>query len=130
VVDAVQFDARPARATRWREDLEPAAGAVADARYADGTPAVVRHGRSRYVGCWLDDAGWQAVLGAAARDAGLAPQPLPEGLRTSRVGGFVVACNFSDHTVQWAPSTHAGCLIGGRDLAPRGVSLWKAAPSA
>jgi beta-galactosidase len=129
VVDAVQFGSQGARATRWREDLQAAAGAVADASFADGAPAVVRLGRSRYVGCWLDDAGWQAVLGAAARDAGLVPQPLPEGLRTSRVGGFVVACNFSNDTVPWAPSTHAGCLIGGRELAPRGVSLWKAAPS-
>ena len=124
VSDTVLFGAREVAATRWREDLR-LDGAQADAAYADGAPAVTRHGRVRYVAGWLDATGWQLVLTAAARDAGLAPWPLPEGVRVSRIGGLTVACNFSNTTVPWAPPSSADCLLGSRELAPRGVSIWK-----
>jgi beta-galactosidase len=128
VSDAVAFGAQTINATRWREDLR-CTGAQVDASYAGGAPAVTRHGRVRYVAGWLDATGWQLVLDAAARDAGLAPQPLPDGVRISRLGTLTIACNFSNTTVPWAPSSSADCLLGSRDLAPRGVSIWKAVAS-
>jgi beta-galactosidase len=124
VSDAVGFGSRTVSATRWREDLRCIDAQVL-ASFADSAPAVTQCGRTRYVAGWLDAAGWQLVLGAAARDAGLAPQPLPDGLRISRIGTLTIACNFSNTTVPWAPSPSADCLLGSRDLAPRGVSIWK-----
>jgi beta-galactosidase len=124
VSDAVGFGSRTVSATRWREDLRCIDAQVL-ASYADGAPAVTQRGRTRYVAGWLDATGWRLVLDAAARDAGLAPQPLPEGLRISRIGTLAIACNFSNTTVPWAPSPSADCLLGSRDLAPRGVSIWK-----
>ena len=123
------FGNRTVNATRWREDLL-CTGAVAEASYADGAPAVTRHGHARYVAGWLDAVGWQLVLAAAAGDAGLATQPLPEGLRVSRLGSLTIACNFSNTTLPWAPSPDADCLLGSRELPPRGVAIWKARPSA
>jgi beta-galactosidase len=128
VSDGVGFGAQTVAATRWREDLR-CIGANVLASYADGAPALTQHGRARYVAGWLDAPGWQLVIDAAARDAGLAPQPLPEGLRVSRIGTLTIACNFSNTTVRWAPSPNADCLLGSRDLAPRGVSIWKAVAS-
>ena len=128
VVDTVTIGAHTVNATRWREDLQ-CVGATTEASYGDGHPAVTRHGRARYVAGWLDAVGWQLVLGAAASEAGLDPKPLPEGLRISRLGSLVVACNFSNTAVPWAPSPNADCLMGSRELAPRGVSIWKAVPS-
>ena len=129
VNDVVRVGNQAVNATRWREDLQ-CNGATPEASYADGSPAVTRHGHVRYVAGWLDAAGWQLVLSAAASDAGLAPQALPDDLRISRLGTLVIACNFSNHTVPWAPpSPNADCLLGSRELAPRGVSIWKAPPS-
>ncbi len=129
VVDAVVFGTHTVSATRWREDLRCDAATAVLARYADGAPAVTQHGRARYVAAWLDGDGWQLVLDAAARDAGLAPQPLPEGVRVSRLGTLTIACNFSNIAVPWAPPSSADCLLGSRELPPRGVSLWKAVAS-
>ena len=103
VVDAVVMRGHTVAATRWREDLH-CAGAQVDAHYADGAPAVTRLGSVRYVAGWLDAAGWQHVLGAAARDAGLAPQSLPEGVRVSRIGTLSFVCNFSGMPQHWAPA--------------------------
>ena len=128
VSDAVVFGTQTVSATRWREDLRCMTATVL-ASYADGAPAVTRHGRARYVAGWLDADGWQLVLAAAAGDAGLAPQRLPSGVRTSRLGALTIACNFSNTAVPWAPSSSADCLLGSRDLPPRGVSIWKAVAS-
>jgi beta-galactosidase len=127
VSDAVVMGAHTVAATRWREDLS-CVTAQAEARYADGSPAVTRHGAVRYVAGWLDAAGWQQVLDAAARDAGLAPQSLPGGVRVSRIGTLTFVCNFSDVTQHWAPAPGTRCLLGSRDLPARGVALWTAAP--
>jgi beta-galactosidase len=129
VDDAVVFGTRTVRATRWREDLRCDAATAVLASYANGAPAVTQHDRVRYVAGWLDADGWRLVLDAAARGAGLAPKPLPEGVRVSRLGALTIACNFSNTAVPWAPSSSADCLLGSRELPPRGVSIWKAVAS-
>ena len=128
VSDAVVLGTHTVAATRWREDLRCTSAAVV-ATYADGMPAVTRNSRVRYVAGWLDDDGWRLVLDAAAHDAGLATQALPDGVRISRLGALTIACNFSNTTVPWAPLSSADCLLGSGELAPRGVSIWKARAS-
>ncbi|WP_394791892.1 hypothetical protein [Rhodoferax sp.] len=54
--------------------------------------------------------------------------PLPDGLRVSRVGDWVVACNFSKRALHWSPNAIAKCLLGNADLAPQDVVIWKAEP--
>jgi beta-galactosidase len=76
---AVEFDVGEAvRATLWRDAVD-LAGAVCEARYADGDlagwPAVTRHavgaGVAWYLGTVLDAAGMDRVMDEACRDAGV-----------------------------------------------------------
>ena len=108
---------------RWRERLacEPA---HVEARYADGSPALARHGRARYLAGSPDVAGWALVLSRAASEAGLPVEALADGLRVSRIGALGIACNFADDAVDWSPGEPATALLGGHSLPPRGVSIW------
>jgi beta-galactosidase len=109
---------------RWRERLA-CEHADIEARYADGSAAVARRGRMRYLAGSPDVAGWSSVLARAAADAGLPTQHLDDGLRVSRIGGLAIACNFSDQALEWSPAGPATALLGERRLAPRGVSIWQ-----
>lgn len=130
VVDSVAWaDGTHSSCLRWREAVQ-AQGAQPIAHFADGQPAVLRHGRNWYSAGWPDAAGWQQLLGQAAQAAGLATEALPDDLRTSRWGDWVLVQNFSCSSVQYAPSNHAQCLLGARDLAPQGLAIWKLSPSA
>ena len=123
VRDAVQItvgENQPCVAGRWREWLQ-LEGASAEAVYEDGSCAVARMGNCRYVGAWLDGAGWQAVLAAAA---GSAAQRLPEDLRISRLGKLTFAFNFSAAEISWTPGPHAQCLLGQATLPPLSMSIW------
>ncbi|MEY4750215.1 MAG: hypothetical protein RIQ60_2429 [Pseudomonadota bacterium] len=116
---------------RWREDLS-LRGAQAEATFVDdGRPAITHHAGVSYVAGWLDDAAWLALLQRAARSAGLAADPLPAGLRLSRFGTLVLACNFSDVALHWQPvpdpgqaQPEAAVMLGSATLAPRGLALW------
>ena len=127
VVETATFGAAELRLQRWRERLacEPAR---VEGRYADGSPAVARRGRARYLAGCPDVAGWSVVLARAATDAGLPVQTLAEGLRVSRIGGLNIACNFADEAVAWSPAEPATALLGGRSVPPRGVSIWQLNP--
>jgi beta-galactosidase len=125
----VTMHGRNFAATRWCEHIQPR-GATVEAAFADGRAAVTQHGRTRYVGAWLDHGGWSAVLQRAAQDAGVATASLPKDLRVSRLGDLVFALNFSYTAVAWEPpSTNADCLLGSRELAPQAMSVWRVSPS-
>lgn len=110
--------------SRWREDIACDAGEVTG-RFQDGKPAVVENGRSLYVAAWLDEEGWARLLLDAGRKAGLDPQVLPRGLRLTRRGTCQYILNFSNSPVNHGPSTeNAHCLLGGREVPPRGLSIW------
>ena len=129
VVEAVSFDDGTVHtAQRWREDLA-LHGALAEACFDDGRPAVARHGTVRYVAGWLGDVGWRALLQRAAREASLTTHALPPDLRLSRLGALTLVQNFSDQARHFAPastpSTPAAPLLGTATLAPRGIALWQ-----
>jgi beta-galactosidase len=121
------------RATRWCEQLA-LRGAQVQARLGDefgGGAALTRMDDCWYLGAWLDQAGWVALIEHIAAAAGLDLQRLPEGLRISRVGELAVALNFSDSPVCWEPPQgEATRLLGARELPPRGLSIWKLLPAA
>ena len=125
VVETAAFDGVTLHLQRWRERLRCAPAQV-EAAYADGSAAVARHGRARYLAGCPDTAGWTAVLARAAMDAGLATETLPEGLRTSRIGALVIVCNFGDNDLRWRPTAATHALLGDETLVPRAVAVWQA----
>jgi beta-galactosidase len=125
----IRTDAQTFCASRWREHIV-CASATPEAVFDNDAPAITRQGRVRYVGAWLDEAGWNAVLRKAAEDATLRPLALPRDLRISRLGPLVVAQNFSYAVVDWTPpSANAECLLGGHEIAPHSISIWRVTPS-
>lgn len=124
VVDPVEGLTLPSIATRWRESLE-LGDATAEATYLDGRCAVARKGLCRYVGAWLDDAGWRDVFARAAASVGLRTTALPDAVRTNRLGELIFAFNFSAATVSWAPPELGQCLLGSGVLGPMQVSIWR-----
>jgi beta-galactosidase len=128
--DAVHWpDGSTTLNSHWREDVQTQ-GAVAVAHFDDGKPAVLRHGRHWTSAGWPDEAGWKQLFTHAARAAGLPTLALPADVRTSRMGDWLFAQNFSSSTVEFSPSNHAQCLLGARVLAPQGLAIWKLGPSA
>lgn len=128
IVEPAAGLAQPLPLMRWRERVETA-GAIAEACYADGEPALLRHGRARYLAGCPDVDGWRTVFECAAADAGLLTQRLPDALRISRLGTLVIACNLADETLGWQPDGAARALLGGPTLEPRGVAVWQTAPA-
>lgn len=111
-------------AERWREWVEPGAGTEAMARFADGTPALLRAGRAHYLAGWPDgallDAAVRHVLGAA----GLVLMDLPPGVRLRRRGDTVFAFNYGPDP--WTAPDAGRFVLGGRVVPPQGVAAWQA----
>ena len=106
---------------RWLEHLETTAEPELVA--ADGTTACWRHGRVRYLAAWPEPALASAVLTAAARDAELAVETLPAGLRLRRAGTRVHLFNYSAAPVSVPESLTGPFLLGQRRLEPAGVAV-------
>lgn len=107
--------------SRWLEHIEGELDAelVAD----DGTVAVWKHGRVRYLATWPEPGIAAQVFTRAAREAGLSVIELPEGVRVRRTDRFCFAFNYGEQSVA-LPSELAGePLVGGRTLPPAGVAV-------
>jgi len=140
ISEPVKFDgadAHEGHARHWRDLIElggsvTIAGenewAVPEVRatFGDGHPAYVKSGAVHYLASLFDDATTQAIFARAAREAGLAPQPLGDAIRVSRRGGFTWVFNYG-------PGTHAlsadipdeAFVIGSRTIEPQGVSAYR-----
>ncbi len=108
---------------RWFEHVE----SEADAEFvaSDGAVASWKHGRFRYLAAWPEPELAAAVLGIAARDAGLKIHDLPEGLRLRHAGKRCFAFNYASNT-RCLPSDLTGkFVLGGATLGPGGVSVWE-----
>ena len=110
--------------TRWRDVLDVPAGLEVESRYGDGHPAIVRHGLTRYVSGWLDDAALDALMQQAAADAGLPATPLPAGLRLRRRGRLQFAVHYGEHPAQVPAPANARFVLGGPTLQTAGVAAW------
>ena len=106
---------------RWLEHLETPAEAelVAD----DSAVACWRSGRVRYLAAWPEPALADVVFGRAARDAGLAVQPMPDGLRVRRAGNRIHLFNYSAAPIDVPASMTGQFLLGGPRLPPAGVAV-------
>ncbi|HYI01447.1 beta-galactosidase [Hyalangium sp.] len=122
MTETLDWQGRRYEARLWLEHLD--VGAVIEARFSDGKPAVICNGRVHYLGCVPDSAflmDWFEVL---AREANLAPLRLPEGVRLRRRGGTTFA--FNSDSVPWrAPvPAYARILLGDGMVPPQGVCAW------
>jgi beta-galactosidase len=144
------LDGATVRAEEWYEILDPADGTEVVARWANrhpaGSPAITRRplgkGAVYYVGAYLHDALFGALLPRLAEESGLAPllAPHPEGLEaTVRTDGarelwFLVNRGEDPVAVEEAPAGRdllADAPAGGRiELAPHEAVVIERDPTA
>ena len=109
---------------RWRETIE-AGGADLIATYEDGAPAAVRSGRSIYLATLTDDAFLLNLLVDLCAEADIAIIPLPPTLRLRRRGDLTFAFNLADTPARVPAPVSAQFVIGGADIEPYGVAVWR-----
>lgn len=110
-------------AQRWREQIDAGTGTHVEARFDDGSPAILSKGKVCYLAGWFDHALHLALLAGAARDAGLATQRLPQGVRLQRRGDVCFAFNFGPDNYS-APAEAQHFVLGQRDITPGQVAAW------
>jgi len=111
---------------RWLEHVE--GEATVEERLEDGHAVVLRNGSSRYLAGWPDARLARRVLLRMAGEAGLATQELPEGIRLRRTGRLCFAFNYANGPQTLPPAPARDFLIGGAELPPAGVAVWRANP--
>jgi beta-galactosidase len=124
VHELVRFGDALYACTRWREHVVCEPQVIVEAKFADGGAAIAKQGRVRYLAGWFDGALTRAVLTRAARDAGLAPTPLPDGIRLRRRGELLFVTNYNNHAHE-VNVPHARWLLGNARVPAHGVSIAK-----
>jgi beta-galactosidase len=122
---ALSFGGQQGHATHWREHVRANGDTRVDAQFDDAWPAVLSHGKVRYVAAWLSHELHRAVLEQAAKDAGIETQLLPDGLRVRRRGDLTFAFNFGALQVQAPAPVNVTFVLGQRQLATGDVCAWK-----
>ena len=110
----------------WREHIETEADILAS--FDDDQPAWIRSGQRDYLACVPQDDLLQQVLSQAAGRAGLAVLDMPEGVRISRRGDFIVAVNYAPEQRLTPSLTGYELVLGGPNLPPAGVAIWRWCP--
>jgi beta-galactosidase len=100
---------------RWREWVEPGTGTEAMARFADGTPALLRAGPVHYFAGWPDAALLDAAMRHVLDAAGLALMDLPPGVRLRRRSGTAFAFNYGPEP--WTAPDAGRFVLGARRAA-------------
>jgi len=106
---------------RWLEHLETAAEAELTAD--DGTVAVWRADKRRYLAAWPTAELARLVMARAAADAGLATCPLPAGLRVRRAGAHTFVFNYAAQPVALPAELGGRLVLGEPRLDPGGVAV-------
>ncbi|MBV9287522.1 MAG: beta-galactosidase, partial [Hyphomicrobiales bacterium] len=108
-------------AERWRENVETRAEALA--AFDDGAPALVGKNNYLYLAGWLDERALHELMALACRMAGLPTARLPESVRLRRRGDLTFAFNYGAEP--WVAPFGGEPFLGRREVAPRGVSVWR-----
>jgi beta-galactosidase len=116
----VLYDNEPQSFDRWREFVTGEAEVVA--RTGDGHPALTRKGGAWYLAGSPDTGFLDRLLGRLAREAGLAVEALPMGLRTRRRGGYRFVFNYGPEPAD-ASALIGEPVLGERVLAVGGVAV-------
>lgn len=123
----LNWGGRHGHALRWREQVEAGPGTEVLARFDDHSPALLNSGNVYYLAGWFDHALHLAIFTHAASQAGLAPAPLPSGLRLRRHGGLCFAFNFGTDIqhVGAASGAAADFVLGSAQVGPGQVAAWR-----
>ena len=106
---------------RWRERLEPLAGAETLASFDNGDPALLCVGRHHYLAGWPDAKLLLSLIKLMARRGGLKTVKLQEGIRLRRRGKFLFVMNYGDEP--WTLPSSGKLLLGARKLRPQDVAI-------
>ena len=109
----------------WLEHIET--DLPAEWTLADGRGVLYRHKNFRYVAGSLDDSGLRKLMTSQAIAAGLSVRHLPEGVRLRRLGELQFAFNYNSvpASIQHVLPPSADFLLGGVELAPAAVAVWR-----
>jgi beta-galactosidase len=122
LTEPLEWEGRRYTARAWMEHLEAPRG-TEQARFGDGKPALVSQGRFHYLACAAEPSFLMDWFESVARQAGLEPLRLPEGVRLRRRGGLTFAFN-SDAEPWRVPVRGARFVIGEDVVPPQGVCAW------
>ena len=111
-------------AVTWRESLEAGDGAQVLATFGDGAPAMLRSGRTIYLGALSDRRFLADLFEALCAEAGVETFRLPETLRLRRRGSLTFAMNYADAPVAAPAPPGARFVLGGATIGPRDVAAW------
>ncbi len=109
------------RVQGWVEDIR--SRLTGEMATDTGVPTLWRAGAIRYVAAQGDAAYLNALLGAAAHDAGLDPLTLGAGVRVRRAGGRTFVFNYAAEPRVCPEGVTGSFIIGGPVLPPAGVSV-------
>jgi beta-galactosidase len=111
-------------ARHWRDFIETGDGALIEATFADGHPAIVRSGSVLYLASLFDETLTQDIFLGVAKAAGLEAAPLPEGIRISRRGGLTYVFNYN--ATPYKIPAAASYIVGQEEVGPQGVAIYRA----
>jgi beta-galactosidase len=121
---ALEYKGERHESGKWREAIE-AGGCDILATYEDGAPAAIRSGRSVYLATLTDDDFLKSLLVDVCAEANIAITPLPPTLRLRRRGDLTFAFNLASETARAPAPAGANYIIGGADIEPYGVAVWR-----
>ena len=110
---------------RWRERIEATGAVEIDAHFDNAEPALVRAGRYFYLAGWPDAELLGNVLKALAKRANLPIAALPDSVRLRRRGDLTFAFNYGERVYK-APASAKDFLLGGYEVGPGEVAIWRA----
>ncbi|MDH3662136.1 MAG: beta-galactosidase [Alphaproteobacteria bacterium] len=107
----------------WQEaiqsDLEPSG------RFTEGGGAIYQSGNCHYLGFWPDPSFLLDYLEATLGALGVETLRLPEPLRLRRLGDLTFAFNSGPEPIEAPAPNGADYLLGGAEIAPRDLAVWK-----
>ena len=120
----LRLDGITGSALRWRDHAEPGEQTETIARFDDGLPAILRHGRVTFATAGFDRALLGALMMRCAREAGLDAAALPDGLRLRRRGALRFAINYGAEPRPVPAPPGATFVLGGPIVGPVDVAAW------
>ena len=123
---AVTADGASFAGRLWREVLDTALPPLAT--FDDGLPAWVCCQTWHYLATWPEGPLMDAVIAKLAREAGLNPGAMDEGVRVRSRAGLRFAFNFTPEDRPTPAPRGARYVLGGPVLAPAGVAAWRVDP--
>lgn len=112
----------------WRDLIEPSGDTEVLARFGDGHPAILRHGKVRYFAGSFAPALLLDQLETCAREAGLTVRRVDDGLRLRRRGKLQFAINHGPHSARVPAPAGAHFVLGGEVVPAAGVAAWEIVP--